>query len=138
LCICVLGPVVVLYGVGSVVDGRHSTQQLTLLLSSAHTTHDHVVQKTKKTKTKTNMHAGDYVDRGMNGLECVAYLFALKICSPNKLFMLRGNHETRDVNGWEDHYADRSFLRQCKARFGRDLGAWVDEWVNGWMDGSMG
>lgn len=58
----------------------------------------------------------------MNGLECVAYLFALKICSPNKLFLLRGNHETRDVNGWEDHYGDRSFLRQCKARFGRELG----------------
>ena len=58
----------------------------------------------------------------MNGLECVAYLFALKICSPSKLFLLRGNHETRDVNGWEDHYGDRSFLRQCKARFGRELG----------------
>lgn len=65
------------------------------------------------------------MDRGTNGLECVAYLFALKICSPNKLFLLRGNHETRDVNGWEDHYGDRSFLRQCKARFGRDLGACV-------------
>lgn len=61
----------------------------------------------------------------MNGLECVAYLFALKICSPNKLFLLRGNHETRDVNGWEDHYGDRSFLRQCKARFGRELGACI-------------
>jgi len=73
---------------------------------------------------------GDYVDRGMNGLECVAYLFALKICSPTKLFMLRGNHETRDVNGWEDHYGDRSFLRQCKARFGRDLGEQVWEAVN--------
>ncbi len=73
---------------------------------------------------------GDYVDRGMNGLECVAYLFALKIFSPTKLFMLRGNHETRDVNGWEDHYGDRSFLRQCKVRFGRDLGEQVWEAVN--------
>jgi hypothetical protein len=36
--------------------------------------------------------------------------------------MLRGNHETRDVNGWEDHYGDRSFLRQCKARFGVEVG----------------
>jgi hypothetical protein len=36
--------------------------------------------------------------------------------------MLRGNHETRDVNGWEEHYGDRSFLRQCKARFGVDMG----------------
>jgi hypothetical protein len=73
---------------------------------------------------------GDYVDRGMNGLECVAYLFALKMMSPTKLFMLRGNHETRDVNGWEDHYGDRSFLRQCRARFGRELGEQVWETVN--------
>lgn len=68
----------------------------------------------------------------MNGLECVAYLFALKICSPSKLFLLRGNHETRDVNGWEDHYGDRSFLRQCKARFGRELGKPVSRVV--WWD----
>ena len=32
---------------------------------------------------------GDYVDRGMNCLECVAYLFALKVLSPGKVFLLR-------------------------------------------------
>ena len=73
---------------------------------------------------------GDYVDRGMNCLECVAYLFAMKLMLPNKVFLLRGNHETRDVNGWEEHYGERSFIYQCRDRFGDDLGFRVWEQTN--------
>jgi len=73
---------------------------------------------------------GDYVDRGMSGLECIAYLLALKIQNPEKIYMLRGNHELRDVNGWEEHYGERSFLWQCRDRFGEEMGARVWEEVN--------
>ncbi|KAL7473701.1 hypothetical protein ACHAXS_014193 [Conticribra weissflogii] len=65
---------------------------------------------------------GDYVDRGMSCLECVAYLFAMKLSLPHKVFLLRGNHETRDVNGWEEHYGARSFIYQCQERFGQEVG----------------
>ena len=65
---------------------------------------------------------GDYVDRGMSCLEVMAYLMAMKLQLPNKVFLLRGNHETRDVNGWEEHYGERSFIWQCMNRFGDHVG----------------
>jgi len=73
---------------------------------------------------------GDYVDRGMNCLEVTAYLLAMKLQLPNKVFLLRGNHETRDVNGWEEHYGERSFIYQCRNRFGDDIGYRIWEACN--------
>lgn len=100
----------------------------------------------------TFLFLGDYVDRGKESLEVVAYLFALKVscillplvcCQsifmlschlqlmcPRKMFMIRGNHELRRVNGWESWYKDGCFLTQCKKQFGVDLGTEVWEEVN--------
>jgi len=73
---------------------------------------------------------GDYVDRGMSCLEVVTYLLSMKLQNPHKVFLLRGNHETRDVNGWEEHYGERSFIWQCRNRFGDDIGYRIWEACN--------
>ena len=73
---------------------------------------------------------GDYVDRGMSCLEVIAYLLSMKLQNPQKVFLLRGNHETRDVNGWEEHYGERSFIWQCRNRFGDDVGYRIWEACN--------
>lgn len=77
---------------------------------------------------------GDYVDRGAMSLEVVAYLLALKLLHPRKVFLLRGNHETRAVNGLEEIYGGACLLAQCRARFGDERGRQLWDQLNSAFD----
>lgn len=53
---------------------------------------------------------GDFVDRGVNSLETICLLMALKIKYPEKIHLIRGNHEDRLIN------SNFGFLEECEFR----------------------
>ncbi|XP_024081114.1 uncharacterized protein LOC106669357 isoform X2 [Cimex lectularius] len=70
---------------------------------------------------------GDYVDRGEYSVEVVGYLFAQKLQNFRRVFLLRGNHEIRDVQ------KNFTFYSECLRKFDR-LGKQMWETINNVFD----
>lgn len=41
---------------------------------------------------------GDYVDRGFNSVETFLYVLILKVLYKERITLLRGNHQNREIN----------------------------------------
>ena len=56
-----------------------------------------MMQKAGEPGTINYLFLGDYVDRGILGIEVVLFLLSLKLCEPKSVVLLRGNHESRNM-----------------------------------------
>lgn len=57
-----------------------------------------MIKLIKKNNPKYIIFLGDLVDRGTKQLECLILVLILKILNPTKYYLLKGNHETFEMN----------------------------------------
>ena len=82
-----------------------------------------IIAMRKKLGCKKILFLGDYVDRGTEGTEVLIELFRMKLEEPEDVFLLRGNHESADMNIYygffEEIDFDRDFLLEISRTYAR-------------------
>ena len=73
----------------------------------------YIVSFWKAQEIDTLVFLGDYIDRGKQQLETINFLLALKLLYPQRVFLLRGNHETPYINSFY------GFSSVCIKKFGK-------------------
>lgn len=75
----------------------------------------HMYEKMVKPPVAHLLFLGDYVDRGIFSVEVLIFLFALKACFPNRVTMLRGNHECRAMTEFF------TFREECIRKYDQEV-----------------
>jgi len=75
----------------------------------------HMIDKAGEPEKLNYLFLGDYVDRGIFGVECVLLLFSLKLNFPTSIVLLRGNHESKNMT---QHF---TFRDECCEKFDSEV-----------------
>ncbi len=80
-----------------------------------------ILEIIENTNPKFVIFLGDIVDRGEKQLECFISLLILKILNPKKYYLLRGNHETLEMNEYYGFFKEFTSKFKDKERFNEVL-----------------
>ncbi|GIQ80004.1 serine/threonine protein phosphatase 5 [Kipferlia bialata] len=94
----------------------------TVIVGDTHGTYEAVRQILRreglpKEGKRTYVFNGDYVDRGSFSTEVYIVILALKVMTPNCVYMLRGNHETKEI---AESY---TFLQELRYKYDLETGS---------------
>lgn len=76
---------------------------------------------------ETIVFLGNYFGPTKYNVEVICYLFSLKMIAPNKVFLLRGSSELRDMN-------QNDLMPECFNKYGKDVGTKIWELLNDVFD----